>query len=88
MVYGWPIKDLKDFLTSDRVVFYIQVFVFFAMVFILPMIPMLMFIFTENQPSINPDVYKELFKNAQQKTDESRGKQKSSSIYCFWDYQN
>ena len=46
------------------------------MVFILPMIPMLMFIFTENQPSINPDVYKELFKNAQQKTDESRGKHK------------
>ena len=62
------LRALKAFWTSETVVFYLQVAVFFSLVFILPMIPMLMFIFTENSPSINPDVLKDLLKNAKGKS--------------------
>lgn len=57
-------KDIYDVFTSDAVKFYLLVAVFFSMVFILPMIPMLMFIYTENSPSINPDVFVKIFQNA------------------------
>ena len=59
-------KNITNLCTSDTVKFYIIVAFFFAMVFILPMIPMLMFIYTENSPSINPQVFKELFHNIKQ----------------------
>lgn len=57
-------KDIYDVFTSDAVKFYLLVAVFFSMVFILPMIPMLMFIYTENSPSINPEVFVKIFQNA------------------------
>ena len=57
------IQRLKNWLKSENVVFYAQVWTFMALVFILPMIPMIMFILTENQPSINQRVYEELFKH-------------------------
>ena len=60
------IQRLKNWLKSENVVFYAQVWTFMALVFILPMIPMLMFIYTENSPSINPQVFKELFENVKQ----------------------
>jgi hypothetical protein len=52
--------DLKELFTSEIVVFYFMVTVFFSMVFILPMIPMLMFVYNKNSPSINPAVFDSL----------------------------
>ena len=45
----------------------IQILIFFAMVFILPMIPILMFLLSENRPSINPSVFEQLHGSKLQK---------------------
>ena len=50
---------IKNGLTGDFCL-NIQILIFFAMVFILPMIPILMFLLSENRPSINPSVFEQL----------------------------
>ena len=59
-MYAYRYHDIKEILTSDTVVFYFMVITFFSMVLILPMAPMLMFVYTEDSPSINPAVYRYL----------------------------
>jgi len=58
--------NFYHFITSDNSKFYLYISVFFSLVFILPMIPMLMFMFAEKTPSINPAIYKYLYQNANQ----------------------
>ena len=57
---------IKNSLTGDFCL-NIQILIFFAMVFILPMIPILMFLLSENRPSINPSVFEQLHGSKLQK---------------------
>ena len=60
------VKKFYNFIISDTSKFYLSISIFFSMVFILPMIPMLMFYYSEKTPSINPGIYKYLYQNANQ----------------------
>ena len=77
------IQRLKNWLKSENVVFYAQVWTFMALVFILPMIPMIMFILTENQPSINQRVYEELFRHVAKNSESKNTLSLQFSAVCL-----
>ena len=57
--YGYAPTDVNDY--WEDVKYFLMVTTFFFLVFLLPMIPLLMFILTETKPSINQSVFDHLY---------------------------
>ena len=52
------------FCSSETFLFYLVLLAFFSMVVILPMMPLLLFVCTDRQPSVNPRVFDYLYNAA------------------------
>ena len=65
---SWAGRELIDRLdacyercTSENCKFFLLVLVFFSMVLVLPMMPLLLFVLSDRQPSVNPQVFQHLY---------------------------
>lgn len=66
--FKYRLQDSADYcfhcVTSEEAKFYLILIAFFSLVLILPMTPMILFVFTEQKPSINPEVFDYLYNAA------------------------